>query len=147
MLDSNRTYKATDCNDAGRKYYLSWANNDTLIYSNTTDGYLYGIDVSSIITSVEQMNDDVAISDFNISNYPNPFNPTTTIKYSLKESCLVRVKVHDILGSKIAELVNEKKEAGNHSIEFSASNLTSGVYIYTLESNGFFTSNKMILLK
>jgi hypothetical protein len=80
-------------------------------------------------------------------NYPNPFNPTTLLNYSVKETGLVKIKVYDVLGSEIAELVNEIKEAGYHSVEFNASNLPSGVYIYTLQVNGFSTSNKMLLLK
>ncbi len=80
-------------------------------------------------------------------NYPNPFNPTTLLNYSVKETGLVKIKVYDVLGSEIAELVNEIKEAGYHSVEFNASNLPSGVYIYTLQVNGFSSSNKMLLLK
>ncbi len=80
-------------------------------------------------------------------NYPNPFNPTTLLNYSVKEAGLVKIKVYDVLGSEIVELINETKEAGYHSVEFNASNLPSGVYIYTLQVNGFSTSQKMLLLK
>ena len=80
-------------------------------------------------------------------NYPNPFNPSAIINYTLKEDGLVKIKVYDILGSEVAELVNEMKEAGYHSAEFNASNLPSGVYIYTMQVNGFSSSNKMLLLK
>ncbi|MFZ2324923.1 MAG: T9SS type A sorting domain-containing protein [Ignavibacteriaceae bacterium] len=79
--------------------------------------------------------------------YPNPFNPSTIINYSVKDAGLVKVKIYDILGSEIAELVNENKESGNHSVGFNASNLPSGVYIYTLQVNGFSASRKMLLLK
>lgn len=82
-----------------------------------------------------------------LQNFPNPFNPSTVINYSVKDAGLVKVKIYDILGSEVAELVNETKEAGNHSVRFNASRLPSGVYIYTLESNGFFASNKMLLIK
>ncbi len=80
-------------------------------------------------------------------NYPNPFNPTTLLNYSVKEAGLVKIKVYDVLGSEIAELVNEIKEAGYHSVEFNASNLPSGVYIYKIQVNEFSTSRKMLLLK
>jgi len=80
-------------------------------------------------------------------NYPNPFNPTTLLNYSVKEAGLVKIKVYDVLGSEIAELLNETKEVGYHSVEFNASNLPSGVYIYTLQVNGYSASNKMLLLK
>lgn len=80
-------------------------------------------------------------------NYPNPFNPSTVILYSVKDAGLVSLKVFDILGREVALLVNDIKEAGNHSVEFNASNLPSGVYIYNLQVNGYTNSKKMLLLK
>jgi len=80
-------------------------------------------------------------------NYPNPFNPTTQINYSVKEAGLVTLKVYDILGKEIANLVNENKEAGNYSVNFDASQLPSGVYIYNMQSGSFVSSKKMILIK
>jgi uncharacterized protein (TIGR03790 family) len=80
-------------------------------------------------------------------NYPNPFNPTTQIKYSIKESGLVQLKIYDVLGNEIATLVNENKEAGIYSVNFDASKLTSGVYIYQLTAPGFTQARKMILTK
>lgn len=80
-------------------------------------------------------------------NYPNPFNPSTVINYSVKETGFVKVKIYDILGSEVAELINETKEAGNHSVRFNASRLPSGVYIYTLQVNGYSNSKKMLLIK
>ena len=85
---------------------------------------------------------------YNLSNaYPNPFNPSTIINYSVKEAGLVSLKVYDILGSEVANLVNETKEAGNFAVEFNAANLPSGVYIYTLQVNGYSESKKMLLMK
>jgi len=80
-------------------------------------------------------------------NYPNPFNPTTQISYSIKEAGLIQIKVFDILGKEIALLVNENKEAGNYSVDFNASQLPSGVYIYQLTTPGFTQARKMILAK
>ena len=80
-------------------------------------------------------------------NYPNPFNSSTIIKYELKESGIVKIKVYDILGNEVLELVNEAQEAGYHSVNFNAYNLPSGVYIYTLQVNGFSDSKKMLLIK
>jgi hypothetical protein len=82
-----------------------------------------------------------------LSNFPNPFNPTTNIKYSIKESGQVSIKVFDLIGQQITELVNEEKAAGNYSILFDASQLPSGIYIYTIQSGNFFNSKKLILLK
>ena len=82
-----------------------------------------------------------------MQNYPNPFNPSTTISYSLPKNGLVTLKVYDILGSEVAELVNEVKEAGNYSVTFNASELPSGIYFYTLNSGNFMATKKLILLK
>jgi len=80
-------------------------------------------------------------------NYPNPFNPTTTIDYSIKAAGLVSLKVYDMLGTEVASLVNENKEAGNYSVTFNASVLPSGIYFYTLTSGNFMATKKLILLK
>ena len=70
-------------------------------------------------------------------NYPNPFNPTTTIVYSIPENAFVTMKVYDILGKEITTLINERKSAGNYSINFNASNLPSGVYFYRMQAGSF----------
>ncbi|HSW54184.1 MAG TPA: NosD domain-containing protein [Ignavibacteriaceae bacterium] len=80
-------------------------------------------------------------------NYPNPFNPTTTIKYDLPNTSDVSLIVFDILGRKIKELVNTKQQAGKYEVQFNASNLASGVYIYQLIAEKYMQSRKMILLK
>ncbi len=80
-------------------------------------------------------------------NYPNPFNPVTKIAYSLPKSGLVTLRVYDILGKEVATLVNEVKSIGNYSVDFNASNFTSGVYFYKIEANGFSDIKKMMLIK
>jgi hypothetical protein len=80
-------------------------------------------------------------------NYPNPFNPVTLIKYQLPIKSSVSLKIFDILGKEIETLVNEVKDAGYYQVSFDASNLSSGIYLYTLQTENYFTSKKMILLK
>ncbi|MGE5400305.1 MAG: two-component regulator propeller domain-containing protein, partial [Ignavibacteriales bacterium] len=80
-------------------------------------------------------------------NYPNPFNPSTTLSYSIPEGKMVTLKVYDMLGKEIAALVNEYKEAGTHSVQFNASSLPSGVYIYTIQAGELRDSRKLMLLK
>ncbi len=80
-------------------------------------------------------------------NYPNPFNPTTTISYSVQKDGLVTLKVFDILGKEVANLVNNRMTAGSYSVEFNAANLPSGIYVYKLTSGNFTESKKLILLK
>jgi parallel beta-helix repeat protein len=82
-----------------------------------------------------------------LGNYPNPFNPTTKINYQLPENGFVTLKVYDILGREVASLVNENEQAGNYSVAFDASKLSSGIYIYTIHANDFVQSKKMILMK
>lgn len=80
-------------------------------------------------------------------NFPNPFNPTTVIKYQIPKSGNVVLKVYDILGSELVTLEDEQKSEGRYEVNFDASNLASGVYIYRLSVNDFVNVKKMILLK
>lgn len=80
-------------------------------------------------------------------NYPNPFNPSTRINYSIKNEGFVSLKVYNILGQQVANLVNEVKTPGNYSVNFNASDLSSGIYLYKIESNGFTQTKKMILVR
>ena len=80
-------------------------------------------------------------------NYPNPFNPTTTINYSIEKPGLVTIKIFDILGRQITELVNEVKNSGAYSVNFDASNLASGMYLYQINAGQFHSAKKMMLVK
>ncbi len=111
-------------------------------------------------TPEENLNKPTSVEDIIVpletvlyDNYPNPFNPSTKINYSLKEAGIVSIKVYDILGSEVATLVNETKPAGTYEVEFNASQLPSGVYIYRMsvgssgKSGGYTASKKMLLVK
>ena len=80
-------------------------------------------------------------------NYPNPFNPSTTIEYKIPILSHVSLIVYDILGNQVASLVNEEKPAGNYSVNFNASNLTSGVYFYKIQAGNIVQTKKLIVLK
>ena len=83
-----------------------------------------------------------------MQNYPNPFNPTTTIHYWLPQSGKVTLKLFDILGNEVKTLVNEQKEMGNYSVQFSSGDgLASGMYVYRLRVNDYVSSKKMLLIK
>ena len=117
-------------------------------YSDTVD-----LDFPSSITLEDlDIPDKFYVSD----NYPNPFNPSTKIRYSIPvnvkgEMSKVILKVYDILGKEVASLVNEVQSPGNYEVDFSdknsASQLASGIYIYRLQYGNFISSKKMILLK
>ncbi|HEX2786640.1 MAG TPA: S8/S53 family peptidase [Ignavibacteria bacterium] len=80
-------------------------------------------------------------------NYPNPFNPSTTIKFGLAQNSFVKISVYDMLGREVAQLVNQRLNAGTHEASFNASNLTSGTYFYKLETEYFTETKKMLLIK
>ncbi|MBK7498428.1 MAG: T9SS type A sorting domain-containing protein [Ignavibacteriales bacterium] len=82
-----------------------------------------------------------------MQNYPNPFNPTTTIAYHLPNTSKVQLKVYDVLGNEIETLVNEEKSAGSYEVEFNASSLSSGMYLYKLQAGDLIAVKKLILLK
>lgn len=82
-----------------------------------------------------------------LSNYPNPFNPATTISYCLPEACDITLRVYDVLGQEITTLVNGKQDAGMHQIQFNASNLPTGIYLCKVTAPGFSKTSKMLLVK
>jgi len=81
------------------------------------------------------------------TKFPNPFNPTTRISYSLSDAGWITLKVYDVLGREVGTLVNGREGAGSHSVTFDASSLPSGVYIYRLDAGGYSSIRKMMLLK
>ncbi|MGE5353700.1 MAG: T9SS type A sorting domain-containing protein, partial [Acidobacteriota bacterium] len=88
------------------------------------------------------------VTEYGLSqNYPNPFNPSTVINYQIPKASKVMLKIYDMLGKEVTTLVNEYKEQGRYSVEFNASNLPSGTYIYEIRANNFVKSGKMMLLK
>ncbi len=101
------------------------------------------------VTSVnENQISDLIPADFSLAqNFPNPFNPSTRISFSLPESAVVKLSVYNILGQEIEVLVNGFRNAGTYEATWNAENLSSGLYIYKLETNNVSISKKMTLLK
>jgi hypothetical protein len=98
-------------------------------------------------TSVRQI-DDMIPSAFELEqNYPNPFNPSTTIRYNLPQAGFVNLKVYNALGQEVALLINQEQVSGVYEVTFDAANLSSGIYFYKLESAGFVSTKKMMLIK
>jgi hypothetical protein len=99
-------------------------------------------------TFVEEEQIDEVPKTYSLSNnFPNPFNPSTKIRYSVSRSTLVQIKVYDILGNEIETLVNEEKPAGIYELNWNAVALPSGVYFYRIIAGSFIQTRKMILLK
>ncbi|NWG27843.1 MAG: T9SS type A sorting domain-containing protein [Ignavibacteriaceae bacterium] len=111
------------------------------------DQWTSNIYKGSPVVSVED-NDTVLPNQMELlQNFPNPFNPVTTIKYDIQKEGEVKIVVYDILGRTVKELVNEKKQPGRYEVQFDANNLASGVYLYRLSANEFIQTKKMILMK
>jgi len=120
-------------------------NNINEIHEENNKGYnILGI---YSVTGVEVENNILPEEYVLYQSYPNPFNPSTTIKYSIPNSDKVSIKVYDILGREVSTLVNEYKTAGTHTVEFNASGLASGVYFYQLRAQNFAETKKMVLLR
>jgi hypothetical protein len=120
--------------------------------SDITDDNVFDVsdDVFTLdnFTSVEDYFGDGIPTEYNlIQNFPNPFNPATIIKYQIPELGLVTLKVYDALGSEIATLVNEEKPIGNYTVEFDATELSSGIYFYRIQAGSFVQTKKMVLLR
>ena len=97
----------------------------------------------------DQVNVEVNVPDeFALEqNYPNPFNPSTVISFTIPQTSNVKLSVYNMLGEEVAVLINEMKDAGSYDLEFNASYLTSGMYLYKLEANSFNITKKMMLVK
>ncbi|MFH1197565.1 MAG: T9SS type A sorting domain-containing protein [bacterium] len=110
--------------------------------------FLYrAVTLSPDPNSVEPIEGSVVTS-YNLQqNYPNPFNPTTVINYSIPENSYVSLIVYDILGNEVSRLVSQSQNKGSYNVSFDAKNLTSGVYFYTLRTNNFIQTRKMLLVK
>ncbi|RPI62213.1 MAG: T9SS C-terminal target domain-containing protein [Ignavibacteriales bacterium] len=118
---------------------------------NQNTGIIYFDDVRTASfspTDVEEETGTITPTEFSLQqNFPNPFNPSTQIKFSVPQTSDVKVLITDLLGREVATLVNDNLAAGNYSVDFNASNLSSGIYFYTLIADNFKQSKKMILMK
>lgn len=131
----------------------SYSYDDDVKLSGVYSYRLKQIDYDGSCEYSDEINLKVSLPfEFNlVQNYPNPFNPSTTISFSIAKKSSVKLTVFNMLGEQVAILVNEVIEAGSYSVNFNASSaageLTSGIYIYTLETNGMKSSKKMMLVK
>ena len=129
--------------------YYNFEDDITGINANTLEYRLKQIDYSGTYAFSEIVSvDNLAPNGFVLEqNYPNPFNPSTHIKYAVANKQFVSIKVYDVLGNEISTLVNEEKPAGTFEVEFNANHLSAGVYYYTIITENFVQTKKMILLK
>ena len=140
---------------------VTWPLPEDLSYTNSTlmtastDGFPVGdlnwfpnkkeewLNGASGIGDVDELPIEFSLE----QNYPNPFNPTTNINFSIPQAGLVSLIVYNIIGEEVSQVVNEYLNAGTHTFEFDASNLSSGIYFYSIKTNNFIQTKKMALLK
>ncbi len=129
-----------------------YANGNSVDLSGNNSGDSWNFAVNSTISitvnSIQNLNE--VASKYSLSqNFPNPFNPTTNIKYGLTKSGFVTLKVYDLVGREVATLVNQNQNAGTYIVDFKANDygLTSGIYFYKISSGDFSQVRKMILTK
>jgi len=121
----------------------SFLNNSTQTYHPGQSGIVVDFSTEGVAKTPTSLPLQWSLS----QNYPNPFNPSTQISYTVPSRAHVTVSVYNILGVKVAELVNADRAAGKYDVVFDATNLTSGVYFYRLQASNFLQTRKMILLK
>ncbi len=111
------------------------------------DAIMQGAGIRSTTNISDETNLDIP-NEFRLEqNYPNPFNPSTRIDYQLPVSSFVVLKVFDVLGRELESLINKYQNAGNYSVQFNGSNLSSGVYFYRLDAGTYHNIKKLLLLK
>lgn len=145
-------YNTNGAGTSSQPHSYSWT--DDRVFNGTTYEYsLVGVNETggreylSTVNATPKLNAG-SISEYALrQNYPNPFNPITTIVYDMKETGFVSLKVYNLLGQEVAVLVYGEVAQGRHVVILDATNLTSGVYVCKMETNGFIAQNKMLLIK
>lgn len=155
VTDLNYIMKSTN---SGRQWSLNYYNMNYVPFDiSCTDsltayvacawGKILKTSTGGIITGITPISSEIP-GNFDLNqNYPNPFNPSTNIKFDIPRSDLVRISVFNMLGKEIAVLVNEELNAGFYEVKWNAESFSSGIYIVKMESNSYFSTRKMTLLK
>ncbi|MGD8306720.1 MAG: T9SS type A sorting domain-containing protein, partial [Ignavibacteria bacterium] len=140
----NHTLNLLDTFNAGDEVVIRFR----LFADAFTNAWGWAIDNLNIQNVTDANNGDALPTVYSLSqNYPNPFNPSTTIKFALPEAAQVELKVYDVLGAEVATLMNQELQAGRYDVNWDASQLASGVYIYRIKAGNFVDSKKLMLLK
>jgi photosystem II stability/assembly factor-like uncharacterized protein len=111
-----------------------------------TEGGVFSRPLSEMVADVERA--EFSPNSFLLEqNFPNPFNPSTTIKYELPRASQVSLSVYDVLGREVSVLVNDRRDAGDYQVKLDGSNLASGVYFYRLQAGDFVATKRLVLLR
>jgi len=117
------------------------------VWSKSSVGELWTAIIDSFVIGIQKISNEIPLSFTLSQNFPNPFNPATTIKFSLPKAAFTKVTVYDALGREDAVIVNELLNVGSYETSWNAENFPSGVYFYKIESGDYTASKKMILIK
>ena len=149
LVDENGTVVSVNNSTSSNPFTLTAPGPGTYIVNAGFKNPNKRWDSVSVSISVTGVNDEsLNPSSFKLfDNYPNPFNPSTVIKYSVASNSFVTLKVYNSIGRLVKTIVSETKPAGIYEVKFNSAGLTSGVYYYTLTSGNFIETKKMILMK
>jgi hypothetical protein len=131
-------------------YFATRLDSLACTFSPNPSGYQYRPNICFKIeqqSGYSNINNKIPAEYILHQNYPNPFNPVTKIKYEIPKSGFVSLKIFDVLGREVRQLVSEVKSKGVYSVDFNASSLPSGIYFYKLETENFVSVKRMILIK
>jgi len=153
FLAGNWVYKSTDSGETWNE--VSELRNNLIEFIRLTDineGFAVGwrgfiLRYSDSVVNIDEKHINIPTQYRLYQNYPNPFNPDTKIEFQLPETAFVILTVYNVLGEKIIELINERLNSGYYEFVFNGEHLPSGTYIYTLHTENYKESRKMILLK
>ena len=150
FYDSEESIRIFKWDDEKTKWNLIGGYVDTLRNEVTVNIFgqgVYAAFTTDFVQDIEKEQEEIPQQFKLEQNYPNPFNPKTTIRYALPKAAHIQIEVYNILGQKVAEVLNENKLAGNHEISFDVSQLSSGIYFYKITAGKFSAVRKMILMK
>ena len=127
---------------------IEWQSGNTNVYTNVAVNKFYkAIEGQSNLVGVSK-NTSIQPNEFKLNqNFPNPFNPATTISFTLPKKDFASIKIYDSTGKEVSSLINEVKSAGYYEVSFNGSELSSGVYFYKLITSNYSETKNMILLK
>lgn len=148
-LWSRKAYRLTDFPGVtpGSNIYIGFREK---VSDNENSGAAILLDlvqVNAIATSIQQQSGQAPESYSLSQNYPNPFNPSTSINFDIVEKGFVSLKVYDMIGREVADLISKELDAGSYSFNFDAGKLNSGIYFYKLQTGNFVETKKMMLIK
>lgn len=144
--DGGATFPLTIFNRGGLSLATSGTTTTSFVPSQPSQWRTFSFPLNGHV-GIQQVSQEIPGSYVLSQNYPNPFNPATKIQFSIPKHTFVKLRVFDITGREISQVVNREFAAGTYSVDFDASALASGVYFYTLEAGGFTQTKKMVILR